>query len=89
MDGNDWRSLHEFSQAKRALNRSGSAKLLKDEGIEFTESNGGAHLIITSPIGVDFWPGTGLWITKKKKTRGRGVRNLIKLLKGNDNGKRV
>lgn len=66
-------------QAKRAQNREASPQVLTDGGFEFTSKNGGAHLIVTTAVGmVDFWPGTGLFIARSGK-EGRGVRNLMKM----------
>lgn len=86
-----FRAMDEISKQKRANNRSSSPKVLRDNGIEFSEHNGGAHLVVYGKaVTVDFWPGTGRWtvrnkrlddVLKKAKT-GFGVFNLIKLLKG-------
>lgn len=64
-----------------ARNRKGSAEILRGRGIEFSEHNRGAHLIIFfTNIGfVDFWPGTGKFIVRESGRCGRGVRNLLKL----------
>ena len=55
--------------------------MLTDEGISYEEKNGGAHLIVNHDgRTVDFWPGTGKWISRSGGD-GRGVKNLIALLK--------
>ena len=65
-----WRDLNEQS-----------GLYLIEQGIAFNTYNAGAHIKITRPgLVVDFWPGTGLWIIGRK--RGRGVRNLVKELRG-------
>jgi hypothetical protein len=74
-----FRELRKQSQKKRAHNREASAKLLEVKGIPFDRKNHGAHLIVTASNGhiIDFWPGTGRWISRKRGKRGFGVRNLI------------
>lgn len=69
----------EESKARRAENRKHSAQVLRDLGYMFEEHNGGAHLIVTTAIGlVDFWPGTGKFICRCTNKKGRGVTNLMK-----------
>lgn len=68
----------ERSVEKRARNRETSAEALTRAGIFFRSYNNGAHL---KTVDFDFWPGTGLFINQKTGARGRGVFNLIKLLK--------
>ncbi len=77
---NDWAKT---KQEKRASNRDASPKLLADAGIKFSVRNGDAHLIVEAPTGlIDFWPGTGKWIVRGAKRNGRGVRGLIKFIRG-------
>lgn len=72
----------EISREKRAGNREQSTQFLDERGIEYTECNHGAHLIVKGKIKhgtIDFWPGTGRFIGRDdKRCDGRGVRNLIK-----------
>ena len=63
---------------KRRRNTESSTRLLRDKGIEFQSHNDGVHLVAGS---FDFWPSTGLFINRDTGKRGRGVFNLIKLLK--------
>jgi hypothetical protein len=71
----------EGHKKKTAQNRMFSAEYLHAMGISFVSKNGGAHLIVShSGITVDFWPGTGLFIGRG--LRGRGVRNLVRIIKG-------
>lgn len=73
-----WRDVKEARQEKRASNRENSAAVLAEAGIPFQSKNIGAHLIVEGPVCfIDFWPGTGRWISRKG-TKGFGVRNLIK-----------
>lgn len=67
-------------QEKRASNRATSATMLDKAGAIYEVKNGGAHLIVQADgYVIDFWPGTGLWITRgfRLTLKGRGVRNLI------------
>lgn len=73
--------MQEESKQRRASNRERSASLLDSEGVKYLTKNAGAHLIVEGrDETVDFWPGTGLFITRRTKKRGRGVRNLLKVL---------
>lgn len=73
-----WRDVKEARQEKRASNRENSAAVLAEAGIPFQSKNIGAHLIVEGPVCfIDFWPGTGRWISRKGP-KGFGVRNLIK-----------
>lgn len=76
--GDFWRDVKAARQEKRADNRTASADLLRQAGIQFQAKNGGAHLVVTA-LGktIDFWPGTGLWIVRGQQKRNRGVRHLI------------
>ena len=64
------------SRERRALNRAKSTALLSRAGISFVSKNGGAHLIVEGRW--DAWVGTGLWQDRITKTRGRGVRELLR-----------
>lgn len=76
----DFKAMKKASQDKRADNRQQSAQYLTNRGIPFTSKNGGAHLIVEGvDCFIDFWPGTGKWITRNGKN-GFGVRNLVKFI---------
>lgn len=62
---------------KRENNRKQSVLSLMHEAIPFESHNDGVHIIIKTPVRIDFWPGTGLWKTADGKIEQRGVRNLI------------
>lgn len=80
--GEAFQVLDEESKARRARNREKSAALLTELGIEFALRNDGAHLIVHGGT-YDFWPGTGLWRERMPNgATGRGVRGLIKRIKG-------
>ena len=85
-----WQADREESMRRRARNREGSAGILWQAGIAFDARNDGAHLIVHGPAHTtDFWPGTGKYIRRSDGRTGRGVRNLLKLLKaegGQDDG---
>lgn len=83
-----WREIKKQRQEKREKNRETSPALLKKQGIEFEEKNMGAHLIVKhNGHTVDFWPGTGKWITRGGKftIKGRGVMKLIKHIQAEQN----
>lgn len=77
--GETFTALRERSRARRANNRSKSADMLRAAGVAFVARNGGAHLIVAGRW--DAWPGTGLWVDRTTKERGRGVRELIRALR--------
>ena len=77
--GDYWRAARAESAKRRANNREKSAEILSEHGIEFEVKNGGAHIIVKGvDCLIDFWPGTGKFITRNGDL-GRGVRNLLKL----------
>jgi len=72
-----WRDVKEARQEKRANNRASSAALLAEAGVPFASKNMGAHLIVEGKdCFIDFWPGTGKWISRNGQ-KGFGVRNLL------------
>lgn len=81
--GDDFRAYKAANKMKKAENLASSLKLLEDNGIEYTTSNGGIHCMITTHKGIiDFWPSTGLWIKRWiKNDQKRGVWPLIRAVK--------
>lgn len=82
-EGDYWRDVKpymlEASKRKRRANREHAAYLLTQAGIPFESKNEGAHLIVQGrEVIIDFWPGTGKFITRAGKT-GRGVRHVMEL----------
>lgn len=76
--GDVWRDYRRARQAKRAINRVATARLLMEQQIPFTSQNGGAHLVVHIGSRIfDLWPGTGLWIERGTGKRNRGVRTLL------------
>lgn len=79
--GDDYRALREESQQRRANNRVKSAEYLTAHGISFESKNHGAHLVVSyGSVTLDFWPGTGKWISRCGK-KGFGVHKLVEFLK--------
>jgi len=79
--GEVFNEMKEGSKKRRARNRKQSPKLLEGAGIPFESKNGGAHLIVEGrECRIDFWPGTGRWISRNGK-RGFGVKALIRYVK--------
>jgi hypothetical protein len=57
--------------------REEGARRLREAGIVFTTHNNGAHLIVEGRDGfIDYWPGTGKWVSRNG-TRGFGLNNLL------------
>lgn len=82
-EGDYWRDvkpiMKEASRKKRQRNREYAAHLLTQAGISFESKNNGAHFIVQGrEIIIDFWPGTGKFITRAGKT-GRGIRKVMNL----------
>ena len=80
--GDTFNVWKEDGKKRRESNRANSPGILSDKGVKFTSKNSGAHLIVEgTDCLIDFWPGTGKFITRQGK-HGRGVFNLIKLCTG-------
>jgi len=78
-DADMWETMHEESQAKKASNEKNSLAILKAKGIEVKVLNAGSRHYRVGTF--DFWPSTGKFYNQKTGQKGRGVFNLIKLLK--------
>lgn len=76
-----FRSRRQRQQEKKAQRRHTAPEQLKEQGIPFTEHNGGAHLRVLGPAGIiDFWPGPAKWICPSGK-RGVQLERLIEYIK--------
>ena len=72
-----YEAIKKRSQEKRGSNREQSTNILTEKGVIFESKNNGAHLVIQgNSCVIDFWPGTGRWITRQG-TKGFGVFNLL------------
>ena len=72
--------IRKISKNKRAANREWSANKLTKLGVQFEYCNNGAHLIVVGNTSyIDFWPGTGKWISRDG-TSGRGIKSLLRLI---------
>lgn len=81
-ESEDYRAWNKMKQEKRAKNREDSARMLRESGFDFTEHNGGAHLVVSAGKATfDFWPGTGSFIRRGETKKRRGVRSLIGALR--------
>lgn len=79
-----FRAMNAESKRRRRVNTENSTQLLQSHNIPFDSRNDGSHLIVA---GYDFWPSTGLFISRDtEKRRGRGVKNLIKLIEQQRSG---
>jgi hypothetical protein len=74
-----YRELRNLSSGKRSHNRRASRQLLQKHQVSFTTHNDGVHLIVKhNNRELDFWPGTGKWVSRKDRTvKGRGVHTLL------------
>lgn len=85
--GDIFRERRAAQQAKRAANKAKSTDILTREGIPFVAKNDGVHLIVAGRW--DFYPSTGKFVARqgepgKKKRAGRGVFNLIAIVRKED-----
>ena len=79
--GEAFNALRDANREKRAQNTASSTQLLIDKGVKFESVNHGVQLIIKQgDTTYDFWPSTGLYISRTPQRRGRGVFNLLKEL---------
>ena len=74
--------MKRLSKIKRAGNRKHAESELFMLRIPFLKKNDGAHLIVMpeSSRRIDFWPGTGLWISHSGD-RGRGIKPMLDYLR--------
>ena len=69
------------SRQRKEGNLNGSAKMLIDNGFQFEDK--GYHFVIKhNGMVADFWPTTGKFNIRKTPKYKRGVRLLIKLMRG-------
>jgi hypothetical protein len=69
-------AMREDSRQRRKRNYDHAISRLDDIGINYrTLSN--SHLRIGN---IDYWPSTGLFIHMKINKKGRGIKNLIKMI---------
>lgn len=67
---------------KRKANKEYNLAFLKRKNIPFVDLNEGVHVrLVLDGETIDFYPSTGLYILKDG-TRGRGIFNLWKLVRG-------
>lgn len=79
--GDTFNILKDYNKKKRKGNRCHGATRLTEEGISFERKNNGAHLIVETSNGkIDYWPGTGRWISRKGD-RGFGIAKLLSHIK--------
>lgn len=77
----NFKILKEIDKTERSSRREQAPAILKNHDIFFESKNNGAHFIVEGKnCLIDFWPGTGKWISRKGK-RGFGLVELIKFIK--------
>ncbi|CAI6072870.1 hypothetical protein [Cohnella sp. JJ-181] len=74
--GDYWRDAKEHQQRSKWEAYDRCREEIVSSGVPFTEKANG-HFIIGE---FDFWATTGLYIHRKTKRRGRGVKNLLALI---------
>lgn len=70
---------NEHKKDKKQSNLEFSTNKLKEENIHFTSHNSGYHLVVEDVF--DFWPTTGKFINRETGASGRGVSNIINILR--------
>lgn len=71
------------SVKRKERNKHSSIKMLIDNNINFEEKNGGTHLVVkNNEYTADFWPTTGKFNIRGDNRYFRGVRLLIKIVRG-------
>lgn len=76
-----WNAIRADRRERRHRNRELSPQILDAHGVSYVSKNDGAHLIVShGELVIDFWPGTGKWVVRRKGMRGRGVRPLLDTL---------
>lgn len=77
--GCTFREMKELSKKKKKSNVESSLQMLTKSGIEARPLN--IYLNHYRVMRFDFWPSTGVFYCAYTKEKGRGVRNLINVLK--------
>lgn len=80
-DGDIWRAIHEDRRKKRWSNNRQSLALLRSLGSEYKTLNESVSHYRVGDF--DFWPTTGKFYNQRTGQKGRGVRNLIRIVKIN------
>ena len=76
--GDTFRAWKEEKKSKKKSNVTNAYRILDSKGIEYQIlSPNGPHLRIGN---YDFWAGTGLFVCRTGKDRGRGIKNLLRRL---------
>tara|TARA_R110000744_G_scaffold228_3_gene889 strand:+ start:7034 stop:7288 length:255 start_codon:yes stop_codon:yes gene_type:complete len=75
--GDYWNEIRDAGREKKQLNYKSSVATLNSENISYKKLSD-SHLRLNN---YDFWPSTGLFIHIGTKKRGRGVFNLINIIK--------
>lgn len=77
-DDNDWSEYRKERQEKRMSNHEFSINFLKEKGIKVILLNAQTYHYRVSAF--DFWPTTGKFYNQRSGEKGRGVRNLLKIV---------
>jgi len=77
-EGDIWRELKKRSTEKKQSNKEWSLAFLNRNGIVYQTLD--AYIGHYRVDDFDFWPATGKYYNRKTKKRGRGVKQLLKIL---------
>jgi len=78
-DSEMWEEIHKENKKRKKENQKNSLKILQEKGITWQLLNDDTcHYRVGE---FDYWPTTGKFYNQKTKQKGRGVFNLIKILK--------
>jgi hypothetical protein len=77
----------EESRKRKEANTCNSTAMLERNGFDFESKNSGLHLVVSGKDGgegkiADFWPSTGKFCVRGTNEYRRGVRLLIKVMRG-------
>ena len=73
----EWRQQKELAKKKKKQNIVNSISILNERGIKYIKFSE-THYRIGD---YDFWPSTGKYWNKKINEKGRGIFNLLKVMK--------
>lgn len=78
--GETFEALKQMQRTKKQMNKVQSLKMLDANSIDYVGlGSDSVHVRVEERF--DFWPSTGLFIDKITSQRGRGVKNLIRVVK--------
>lgn len=86
-DQDMWAGMRKDSQEKKAHNEKWSMEFLKNLGLDFQVLDAGSRHYRVNDY--DFWPSTGVFYNQQTGEKGRGVRNLVRIIMDKKHGKKI